>query len=131
MRTLSLVLALVTIPLAATAGDIDGVWRTGSNDQGAYLQVTMAPCAANAALTCGTITRAFTVQGEDETYADLGKAIIMDMQSDGAGNFSDGKIWDPENGKTYSSKMTLQGDILDVEGCVGILCRGQHWTRVN
>jgi len=91
----------------------------------------MAPCAADASLTCGTITRAFNAKGEDPAYANLGKPIVENMKDDGSGGFSGGTIWDPEHDKTYDSKMSLEGDTLDVEGCVTIFCSGQDWTRVK
>tara|TARA_B110000495_G_C22782614_1_gene457700 strand:+ start:243 stop:677 length:435 start_codon:yes stop_codon:yes gene_type:complete len=45
-----------------------------------------------------------------------------------------GKIYDPENGKTYSCKMTLKdNDHLDVRGFVGfsLLGRTENWTRAK
>lgn len=123
-----LLLLVVTFPALA---DVAGVWRTESNDDGAYLEVTVAACDSDAAKICGTITRAMTTGGEDSDYENLGKPIIMDMRDDGDGEYSHGKIWDPEHDKTFKSKMTLKGDELDVEGCVSIICQGQHWQRVQ
>lgn len=131
MRLSILGAALALAPAVAMAGAADGVWKTASNDKGGYLLVTMAPCASNASLTCGTISKAFKATGEDPAYANLGKQIVMNMQADGASSFSGGTIWDPENDKTYNSKMTVSGDTLDVEGCITFFCSGQDWTRVN
>lgn len=131
MRKLMIATALAALPLVAAAAGADGVWRTASNDDGAWLEVTIAPCAADASLTCGTITKAVTKAGEDPGYVNLGKPIVENMKSDGAGNYTDGTIWDPESDKTYNSKMTLKGDTLDVEGCILFLCSGQDWTRVE
>jgi len=50
------------------------------------------------------------------------------------GVYVDGKIYDPENGKTYSCKMTLKdNDNLDVRGYIGfsLLGRTEKWTRTN
>ncbi len=43
-----------------------------------------------------------------------------------------GEAYNAENGKTYSSYISLQSpDVLRIEGCVlGILCGGEDWTRV-
>ncbi|GAB2841306.1 DUF2147 domain-containing protein [Ferruginibacter profundus] len=41
------------------------------------------------------------------------------------GTYSDGKIYDPESGKTYSCKMTLSGDKLKVRGYIGISLFGR------
>lgn len=48
------------------------------------------------------------------------------------GVYVDGKIYDPENGKLYSCKMTLKDkDHLDVRGYIGfsLLGRTENWTR--
>jgi uncharacterized protein (DUF2147 family) len=41
-------------------------------------------------------------------------------------------MYNPENGKTYSVTMQVQGSSkLEVEGCVlGILCGGESWSRL-
>jgi hypothetical protein len=46
-------------------------------------------------------------------------------------SWSQGKIYDPKNGKTYSCKMTLEGNELKVRGYVGfsLLGRTTVWTR--
>jgi hypothetical protein len=44
----------------------------------------------------------------------------------------DGRIYDPDNGKTYKCKMTLkEGGILHVRGYIGISALGRTtiWTR--
>jgi len=44
-----------------------------------------------------------------------------------------GQVYNPENGKTYDSRMSLASpDVLRIEGCVlGFLCGGEDWTRVK
>jgi uncharacterized protein (DUF2147 family) len=115
----------------AFAGGADGVWATEKNNKGGYLEITIAPCASDASLTCGTISKAFNAKGEDPAYPNLGKRIIEGMKHDGNESYSGGTVWDPEDDKTYSSKMTVKGDDLDVEGCISIFCQGQDWKRVK
>lgn len=45
--------------------------------------------------------------------------------------WEDGKIYDPKSGKTYSSKMKLKGNTLDIRGYVGVSMFGRTttWTR--
>ncbi len=45
----------------------------------------------------------------------------------------DGTIYDPENGKTYSCKITKKADILSVRGFIGIslLGRTDTWYKVQ
>lgn len=49
------------------------------------------------------------------------------------GTWKDGKIYDPESGKTYSAKMKLKGNTLDLRGFVGFSALGRTttWTRLS
>lgn len=49
------------------------------------------------------------------------------------GKWEMGEIYDPENGKTYSSKMTLKRGKLEVRGYIGISMFGRTvvWTRTQ
>ena len=116
---------------AAQADPAAGTWKTEPGDTGGYLHVAIAPCGAN---VCGVIKAAFDENGaEVGDYAHKGKKMIWDMSSGGGGSYSGGKIWAPDADKTYSSKMSLSGNSLEVKGCVagGLICRGQTWKRVN
>jgi uncharacterized protein (DUF2147 family) len=119
------------LPVSAFAGGADGVWKTESDKEGGYLYVNIGPCSSNSSNTCGTITEAFDASGKDPGYANLGKPIVMDMQVDASGEYSGGKIWDPQSNKTYKSKMSISGNTMTVKGCVGPICSGQKWTRVK
>lgn len=123
--------SVIAAPVMAFADGAHGTWKTNVNDAGGYLEVTIAPCAADASKTCGLVTRAFKAGVEDPRYQYVGKPIIENMTSDGGGRYSGGTVFDPENGKTYKSKMSVDGDTLDVEGCVAILCEGEVWSRVK
>jgi uncharacterized protein (DUF2147 family) len=104
-----------------------GLWRTQPGDTGAYLHVRIGPCGGAPDRLCGAIEEAVGA-----TRADLpGRTIIRDMAPDGAGRWSGGTIWAPDDDKTYRSRMSLAGDALKVEGCVLVVCRGQTWTRLD
>ncbi|NML22258.1 DUF2147 domain-containing protein [Pseudoflavitalea sp. G-6-1-2] len=49
------------------------------------------------------------------------------------GTYVDGKIYDPKSGKTYSCKMTLNGNMLNIRGYVGLPMFGRTsvWTRAT
>ena len=49
------------------------------------------------------------------------------------GSYADGKIYDPESGKTYDCKMSLKGDNLRVRGYIGlsIFGRTEIFERIN
>lgn len=53
------------------------------------------------------------------------------MQAKGGGAYSGGKIWQPSSGKVYKSKMSMKGNVLNVSGCVGPICKKQVWTRAK
>jgi len=54
-------------------------------------------------------------------------------QAEGKEVWEDGKILDPENGKTYTLRMTPVdgGQKLDVRGSIGPFGRTQTWVRVQ
>jgi len=61
-----------------------------------------------------------------------GIEVMSDFLPDGKDHWDEGKIYDPENGKTYKSKMTLTGaNRLEVRGYIGISLIGRTvvWTR--
>jgi uncharacterized protein (DUF2147 family) len=41
------------------------------------------------------------------------------------GTYIDGEVYDPENGKTYDCKMSLDGDKLEVRGFIGFALFGR------
>jgi uncharacterized protein (DUF2147 family) len=46
------------------------------------------------------------------------------------GNKWTGRIYNADDGQTYTAHVTLQNDAaLEVEGCVGVLCGGETWTK--
>lgn len=60
--------------------------------------------------------------------------IMTGFEFDGGDVWDEGKIYNPEDGKTYSCKMTLKNpNTLDVRGYVGISLIGktQTWTRIK
>ena len=49
------------------------------------------------------------------------------------GSYAGGEIYDPESGKTYSGKMSLEGNKLKVRGYIGISLFGrtEYFERIN
>ena len=62
----------------------------------------------------------------------LGLEILKNFIYDD-GVWQNGTIYDPKSGKTYSCKMTINGNKLNVRGFIGVslLGRTDTWTRVN
>lgn len=122
---------LIALPIAALGAGAQGVWRTGATSDGSHIEVTVGPCASDAGKTCGVVTKAFRAGAEDSSYQYLGETIVSNMSHDGNGQYAGGVVFDPENGKSYKSKMTVKDDSLDVEGCVAFICEGENWSRVK
>jgi uncharacterized protein (DUF2147 family) len=125
---------------ALAASPAEGVWVT----EGDKARVAIAPCTGDAATLCGTIAWSYrpadAPSGEllDVNNADkalrsrpiVGLPLLQGFSPDGDDAWSGGTIYDPEGGKTYKSKMKLDGaDTLKVDGCVLFVCQTQTWTR--
>ena len=130
----AIIFALGVLGGLAAAGDaraadpVLGVWQTQPGDDGAFGQITIAPCGDR---LCGTLTKAFDAAGQPKASANVGRQIVWDMLPEGGGAYAGGKIWAPDRDKTYKSKMALAGNRLTVSGCVIGICRSQVWTRVQ
>ncbi|GAB3946234.1 DUF2147 domain-containing protein [Spirosoma harenae] len=64
----------------------------------------------------------------------MNMVLMYNFKYDGGNVWSDGKIYNPEDGKEYNCKMTLQDpNTLLVRGYVGISLLGktQTWTRIK
>ena len=64
----------------------------------------------------------------------MGLNVMTGFEFDGGNVWDEGKIYNPEDGKEYSCKMTLKDpNTLDVRGYVGISLIGktQTWTRIK
>jgi uncharacterized protein (DUF2147 family) len=60
----------------------------------------------------------------------IGLSIFIGMQPAGPKKWS-GRIYNADDGQTYTAHVTVQNETaLDVQGCVGMLCGGETWTRV-
>ena len=126
MKQLMIAAALAVLGSAAWADPVEGTWKTEVDD-GNYAYIAMATCGDK---VCGTIAKAFDANGPIPSE-NIGKKLVWDMVPSGDGSYGSGKIWQPSTDKVYKSKMSLNGNILNVSGCVGPFCKKQTWTRVN
>lgn len=120
--------ALALSTTAAFAADpLEGIWVTEVDD-GSYAHINVAPCADK---ICGWIARTFNSEGEYESE-NKGKMLVINMVNVGGGKY-EGNVWRPSNDKIYIGKMTLNGNEVDLAGCVlgGLVCASQHWTRLQ
>lgn len=64
----------------------------------------------------------------------IGLPLLRSFEKDGDKKYTDGEIYDPKNGKTYSCTITYKNDNeLSVRGYIGISMIGRTttWTRTN
>ena len=62
----------------------------------------------------------------------IGLNLVKGFNYNGENKWADGTIYDPDNGKTYKCKMSLNDDgTLKVRGFIGVslIGRTQVWTR--
>ncbi len=120
--------ALIGLAGAAMADPLEGTWRTAPDDNGNSGLVQVAPCGA---ALCGTLVKAFGPDGSEIGSPNLGRNIISETVAKGGGEYR-GKVFAPDNGKTYNSKLMLAGERLSVSGCVLGFCReGGVWQKVE
>jgi uncharacterized protein (DUF2147 family) len=130
MRHLLLAALALAIAAPALADPVDGTWKTFPDDNGDFGYIRIAPCGDK---ICGVLIKSFDKAGKPLASPNIGKKIVWDMVAKGGGAYGGGKIWSPDRDQTYASKMALKGDVLTVKGCalMGLVCRGQDWTRVK
>lgn len=64
----------------------------------------------------------------------MGLVILKDFIYDGDGEWEDGTIYDPKNGKTYDCYMEFdEYGVLKIRGYIGVswIGRSTYWTRVT
>jgi uncharacterized protein (DUF2147 family) len=138
MSAFAAVACLIAGP-ALAADPVEGDWMAGSTTK-----VRIAPCASKPDRLCGTIVwlknpndrsgqPSRDVSNPDAKLRGrtlVGLPFIRDFRRVEPGRWTGGKIYDPEGGKTYDSRMRINADgSLKLEGCVLVVCRAQTWRR--
>lgn len=116
------------IALPAASDPVLGRWKTQPDANGNFGIIEFAACGDK---ICGTLRESFDASGKQTESPNIGRQIVWDMSAKGDGAYAGGKIWAPDDDKTYRSKMALAGDALSVSGCVLVICRAQEWTRAK
>ncbi len=120
----AIVLATVMIAVsgaAAWAGDATGVWlRTDGKTK-----VKFSHCG-------GALCGAVVWLRDKDSPAHIGQRVFYDMKPAGENEWR-GSAFNPDDGKTYSGKMSLSGGALTTAGCVlgGWICKSYSWSRAN
>jgi uncharacterized protein (DUF2147 family) len=133
MKKLILTAAFAALSLStAFAQDVNGVWLRDNGNS----KVRFAPCGDS---ICGTVTWTKAPQKDDKNPDEAkrnrsvtGVQVFFGMKPNGANAWS-GKAYNPEDGKTYTGKMSLSGDKLTTQGCAlgGMICKSAGWSRAS
>ena len=122
---------------AQSGGEVSGIWLTQAGDA----KVRLSKCGGG---ICGVV-----VWLKDPINSATGKPQVDDKNPNpslarrpmiglplfvgmrpSAPNRWSGQIYNADDGNSYVSNISVPGpDTLRVEGCVGMLCGGETWTR--
>jgi uncharacterized protein (DUF2147 family) len=121
---------------AAPADPVEGDWAAGG---GVVLRIS--PCSPAPDRLCGLIIAwpntkdgrpPRDARNPDPSLANrplVGLPMIYGFRRAANGHWTGGKIYNPNDGKTYDSNLEAAGGTLHVQGCVLILCKTQTWKR--
>ena len=144
-RLCALGLFALGLPASAQAAGVEGTWRSQDGEG----IVEIAPCASAADQRCGKLVwMKKPLDDEGKPQRDVknsdpalarrpvcGLEILSGLKPDGAGGYGAGKIYDPEEGSTYTGAIKLEGEALKVTGSIETFIKpisdSETWTRVN
>jgi uncharacterized protein (DUF2147 family) len=121
LRALASAAVLAATVSTGWAGEVKGEWL---RDDG-KAKVRLGSCGD---AICGSLS---WLRDKDDP-GKVGQQVFFDMKPSGADAWT-GRAFNPEDGKTYSGKMTMSGDRLVTAGCVlgGLICKSMNWSRVH
>jgi uncharacterized protein (DUF2147 family) len=134
--TAAVLLAFAATP-ALAADPVEGEWLTQSGSG----KVRIGPCPSQPARMCGAISwlknpadaKALDTNNPDaklKTRTIMGMPMLWGFKPAAPGKWTGGKIYDPESGKTYDSKLSVNANgTLKVEGCILVVCQAQTWKK--
>lgn len=119
LRSLLPLIAGVALAAPAHAGDVAGEW-VREDGKG---KVKFARCGD---AICGFVSGV----SDAKAPVKIGDRVFWDMKPSGD-NAWQGVAFNPEDGRQYTGKMTLDGATLTTAGCVfgGWICKSFTWTR--
>lgn len=125
---------------AEEANPILGRWATSGF--GSIVEIEV--CEEAGETYCGTIRWLWEDKGKDgrarrdEKNPDpalrdrplVGVELLRDLREEEPGVFTGGKVYNPDDGRTYSGSVRLEGEALILKGCaLGLFCQSQTWRR--
>ncbi len=126
LTTIVVLAAIALLPGSARAQtqNLSGEWAT----PGLGAVVSFEPCAGAARTVCGRLIWAWDVA--DIPHLRVGALMIEGLAwRDGA--WRDGRLINPEDGRSYRGSIRPDGDVLRLRGCAGPFCQQQTWLRLS
>ena len=134
---------VVALPVLAAEMSPVGLWRTFDEKSGE--PKSEVRISDSGGVLSGKVEKLLRKGADPQAVCDrcsddrkgqplVGLEIIRGAkQAQGKAVWEDGKILDPENGSSYSLKLTPtdNGNKLDVRGSIGPFGRTQTWSRVE
>ena len=142
LYTSALVFGTVVLCSTGRASELSGEWATPGN----AAHVRIVRCVSERDLLCGVITWLWEpIDAKGEAIRDarnpdpslrkqplIGLSLLKDFRHAPYGGSIEGRIYNPENGRTYDAILRLRSnDILEVKGCLLFVCDTQIWRRVE
>lgn len=134
IRTVSFlaVLATTTPALANNALDVYGAWLTQKENSVVVIsKCDDAPCGNIVWINdpnAEALTDTENPEEELQTRPLIGLQMLYGFEAR-KDQWKKGRIYDPEAGKTYGSRLRrLEDGTLQVKGCIGPVCQTQIWT---
>jgi uncharacterized protein (DUF2147 family) len=134
---------LIASPSLAVASDtVYGLWLT--EEQTATVRIADCGPGPMEGTPCGIVETADIPDGEPTTDVNnsdpnlrdqpiIGLTMLDGFEADDD-RWRKGRIYNPEDGKSYKSVIKVDADdpnILKVKGCIAFLCQTQEWTRME
>lgn len=129
-------IALMLAAALAGQGDVAGLWKTPTKNG----VVEITHCGGS---ICGRLVTSDGIRTnpglKDEKNKDsnlrnrpLKGLMMLSGFKGGPRDWTGGKIYNPDDGGTYTSNVSLSGpDELKVQGCILVLCKTQVWVRTH
>ena len=141
MKFFPALLALFFLPLVARAQSPIGVWTNEAKeanfeiyDQGGKLFGKVVSLKEPLDKNGKPKTDINNPDPAKRSVPTIGLVFLKNFTAAGNGRWENGTIYDPKNGKTYSSFMQMKGNnTIEVRGYIGVSMfgRSQTWSRVK
>jgi uncharacterized protein (DUF2147 family) len=126
-------------PVRASERELAGRWAT----EGFGSIVEFRPCAGTSPEVCGHIAWLWAPAPEGRPRIDrnnpdpalrarplVGIEIVSGLRETSPGVWTGGRLYNPDDGRTYTGSARLKGGLLELKGCAfNLVCRSQTWRR--